>query len=129
MSSRHQARTASALLQATGAASASVIAARMQAFSNPAPVLSTWHQSEARRMASEKIGAAGEGLLAAGAELALLPYRALQLAVRPAAWTPAGWLDAWMDAAGLWLGVGNAALRPAKVAAVRNRARLARGGR
>jgi hypothetical protein len=129
MSSRHQARTASALLHATGAASASVIAARMQAFSNPATVLSPWHQSEARRMASEKIGAAGECLLAAGAELVLLPYRALQLAARPAAWTPAGWLDAWMDAAGLWLGVGNAALRPAKVAAVRNRARLARGAR
>lgn len=129
MSSRQQARTASALLHATGAASASVINARVQAFSNPASLLSPWHQSELRRMTSEKLAAASEGFLAASAELALLPYRALLLAARPAIWTPAGWLNAWMDASGLWLGVGNAALRPAKVAAVRNRARLARSRR
>jgi hypothetical protein len=35
-------------------------------------------------------------------------------------------MDAWMEGANLWLGVGNAALRPAKTTAVRNRSRLAK---
>lgn len=127
MSSRHhQARTAVELLNTTGSASASVIAARMLAFSDPATVMSPWHQSEAHRMTSEKLAAGGEGMLSAGMELAMLPYRMLQLGARPSAWTPAGWMNAWMDGAGLWIGVGNAALRPAKSAAVRNRTRLAR---
>ena len=126
MSPTRQARTALALLNTTGAASASVIATRMLAFSDPTTVLSPWHQSEARRMTLEKIGAAGEGMLSAGAELSMMPMRMLQLSARPSAWTPAGCMDAWMEGAGLWIGVGNAALRPAKTAAVRNRSRLAR---
>ncbi|HWS78759.1 MAG TPA: hypothetical protein VN205_10355, partial [Thermomonas sp.] len=105
MPSRHPVRTAATLLTTTGAASASVIAARMLAFADPTAAVSPWHQSEARRMTSEKLGAAGEGMLSAGAELALLPYRMLQLASRPSAWTPAGWVDAWMHGAGLWVGV------------------------
>lgn len=126
MPPRHQARTAADLLTATGNASARVIAARMLAFSDPAGALSPWHQAEAQRMTSEKVGAASEGLFAAGAELAMLPYRMLQIAARPAAWTPGGWMDAWMASAGLWIGVGNAALRPARTTVVRNQARLAR---
>lgn len=126
MPSRHQARTAADLLTATGNASAHVIATRMLAFSDPARALSPWHQAEAQRMASEKVGAASEGALAAGAELAMLPYRMLQIAARPGAWTPGGWVDAWMAGAGLLIGVGNAALRPARTVAVRNQARLAR---
>jgi len=126
MSSRHQARAAADLLTTTGNASARVIAARMLAFSVPAGALSPWHQAEAQRMTSEKVSAASEGLLSAGAELAMLPYRMLQIAARPAAWTPSGWMDAWMASAGLWIGVGNAALRPAKTTVVRNQARLAR---
>ena len=129
MPSRHPARTAADLLTATGNASARVIAARMLAFSDPASALSPWHQAEAQRMASEKLGAASEGLLAASAELALLPYRMLQIAARSAAWTPSGWMDAWMASAGLWIRVGNAALRPARTTAVRNQARLARSRR
>ena len=69
MPSRHQARTAADLLTTTGNASARVIAARMLAFSDPAGALSPWHQAEAQRMTSEKVGAASEGLLAAGAEI------------------------------------------------------------
>jgi len=126
MSSRHQARAAADLLTTTGNASARVIAARMLAFSDPAGALSPWHQAEAQRMTSEKVSAASEGLLSAGAELAMLPYRMLQIAARPAAWTPSGWMDAWMASAGLWIGVGNAALRPARTTVVRNQARLAR---
>jgi hypothetical protein len=126
MPPRHTARSTAALLNATAAASASVIAARMLAFSNPATALSSWHQSEAQRMSSEKVAAARDGALSAGAELCLMPARLLQLAARPASWTPAGWMDAWMEGATLWLGVGNAALRPAKTTAVRNRSRLAK---
>ena len=126
MPARHQVRTAADLLTTTGNASARVIAARMLAFSDPAGALSPWHQAEAQRMTSEKVSAASKGLLSAGAELAMLPYRMLQIAARPAAWTPGGWMDAWMDSAGLWIGVGNAALQPARATVVRNQARLAR---
>ena len=126
MPSRDHAHTAVALLNASGRASASVIAARMLAFSNPATVLSPWHQSEARRMTAEKLDAAGDGMRAAGMELAMLPARLMMIGARPAAWTPAGWMNACSDAAALWIGVGNAALRPARNTAVRNQRRLAR---
>ena len=126
MSPGKQARTATALLKATGTASANVITSRVLAFSNPATMLSPWHQSEAKRMTSEKVDAASEGLLAANAALAMLPYRMLQLGMRPSSWSPAGWMGAWQDAAGLWVGVGNAALRPAKKTVVSNQARLAK---
>ena len=129
MPSRDQARTAAALLNATGSASASVITARMLAFSNPATVFSPWHQSEAKRMSSEKIDAMNAGMRAASMEMALLPSRMLMIGARPASWTPTGWMGACTEAAGLWIGIGNAALRPAKSTAVRNRSRLARTGR
>ena len=126
MRPRDQARAATELLNAAGSASASVITARMLAFSNPATVMSPWHQSEAQRMTSEKVAALGDGMRAASAELALLPSRMLMIGARPASWTPTGWMGAWTEAAGLWIGVGNAALRPAKSTVVRNRSRLAR---
>lgn len=99
MSSGRQIRTAAALLSATGAASASMIAARMPAFSSPTDVLSTWHLSEARRMTSEKINAASECMRSASAELALLPSRMLMISVRPSSRTAAGWMNAWQQAA------------------------------
>ena len=126
MRPRDQVRTAAALLNATGSASASVIASRMLAFSNPATMLSPWHQSEAKRMSSEKVDAMHAGMRAASMELALLPSRMLMIGARPSSWTPNGSMTACMDTAGLWIGVGNAALRPAKSTAVRNRSRLAR---
>lgn len=129
MSPRRNVRAAAALLGSTGAASASVIAARLQAFSAPSGAWSAWHQSELQRMVTEKFDAAGEGARAAGMELAMLPYRMLQLGAGPAPWTPAGWMDAWMRLAGLWIGVGNAALRPVRTKAARNRARLGRARR
>ena len=126
MSPRQQTRTATTLLNTTGAASANVIAARVLAFSNPATVLSPWHQSEAKRMTEEKINAASDGMLAASTELGQLPYRMLQLGMRPSSWSPANWMTTWQEAVGLWVGVGNAALRPAKKTVVQNKARLAR---
>jgi len=127
MPARHQTRTATALLNATSTASANVIAARMLAFSNPATMLSPWHQSEAKRMTSEKVTAAKKGMLAANTALAMLPYQMLQLGMRPSSWTASGLFGAWQDAAELWVGVGNAALLPAKQTVVRNQARLEKG--
>ncbi|MES2858620.1 MAG: hypothetical protein V4704_05515 [Pseudomonadota bacterium] len=124
-----QARAAATLLTATGTASASVIAARMLAFSNPATAMSPWHLAEAQRMSSEKLDAGNAGLLAASSEMAMLPARMLQLAARPSAFTPTGWMNFWMEGAGLLLGIGNAALAPAKSTAVRNQARLAKRSR
>ena len=124
MASRNQISTATTLLNATGSASANVIAARMLAFSNPATMLSPWHQAEAKRMTSEKMNAASEGMLSASAELAMLPSRLLMISARPSSWTTAGLMNAWQEAAGLWVGVGNAALRPAKKTVVRNQSRL-----
>jgi hypothetical protein len=121
---RNTARSTAALLNATAAASASVIAARMLAFSNPATVLSSWHQSEAQRMSSEKLAAARDGAFSAGMELCMMPARLLQLGARPASWTPAGWMGAWMEGANLWLGVGNAALRAASAYRVLRRSLL-----
>jgi hypothetical protein len=126
MPSRPTTRSTAALLNATAAASASVIAARMLAFADPATSLSAWHRTEALRMSSEKLAAARDGALSATLELSMLPFRMWQLAARPSAWTPAGWLDAWTRGIELWLGVGSAALRPATRTAVRNRSRLAR---
>lgn len=124
--SNRQGRAAAKLLTATGSAAASVIAARMLAFSNPATVMSAWHQAEAKRMTSEKLAAGSDGIVAAGTELAMLPGRMLQLAARPSTWTPMGWMHAWTEGAGLWMGVGNAALAPAESTATRNRRRLAK---
>ncbi|GHC10621.1 hypothetical protein [Thermomonas carbonis] len=129
MSSRRETRAATALLNTTGTAAANVIAARMLAFSNPATMLSPWHQSETRRMTAEKIDATTDGMQAAGMELAMLPARIMMIGARPASWTPAGWMNAWNDVAGLWIGVGNAALRPARNTAVRNQRRLSRTSR
>ncbi|MEO6226609.1 MAG: hypothetical protein ABIO61_01960 [Thermomonas sp.] len=126
MSSRNESCTGNTLFNTIGTASANVIAARMLAFSNPATVLSPWHQSEARRMTSEKLDAASEGMREASVELAMLPSRLLMISATPSAWTPSGWMSAWEDAAGLWVGVGNAALQAAKTTVVRNEARLAR---
>ena len=126
MSSRRETRAATALLHATGAAAASVIAARVQAFSDPATLLSPWHQSEARRMTAEKADAASDGMQAAGMELAMLPARMLMIGAQPSSWTPTGCMGACHRMAELWIGVGNAALRPVRNTAVRNQRRLAR---
>lgn len=126
MPSRRQSRAGALLWQDAGAAAASVVAARAQAFSGFPGPWSAWHQAELLRMGGEKVEAAGQGLQAAGMALAMLPWRLMQVAMRPASWTPAGSLHAWSAIAELWCGVGNAALRPARDTAVRNRARLAR---
>lgn len=127
MSSRtRQARAAAHLLLATTGASASVITTRSLAFCDAAPASSRWRHAEAQRMSTEKLAAAGQGWLAACAALALLPYRSLAIASQPRTWTPAGWFAAWLAQTELLIGVGNAALRPARSAAVRNHYRLAR---
>lgn len=121
-----QARSGATLLQSTSTASASVVAARMAAFANPWQANTPWPRAEAQRMSSEKVRAATRGALAAAAEMAWLPVRMAQIASRPGSWTPQGCMDAWHAMSGLWIGVGNAALRPAQSTVVRNQARLTR---
>lgn len=117
---------AAAAWNATGVVAASVIAARALAFATGTRPWTAWQHAEFRRMSSEKAEALAQGLQAAGIEAAMLPARWMQLGMRPSAWTPVGWMQAWIDASELWLGVGHAALQPASTTARRNRARLAR---
>ena len=126
MPSRRHSRTGAVLLYDAGAAAASVIAARVLDFSSCSRPWTAWHNTELRRMGDEKVEAASAGLQAAGMELAMLPWRTMQVGARSASWTPAGSMAAWAAMAELWFGVCNAALRPARNAAVRNRSRLAR---
>ena len=126
MPPRRRSSTGTVLLNDAAAAAANVIAARALAFSSFSRPWTSWHHSELLRMGSEKVEAVNAGLYAGGMELAMLPWRIMQVAARPASWTPAGGPDAWAAMAELWFGVGSAALRPARNAAVRNRARLAR---
>lgn len=125
-SPNRQAKAAVDLLGATGNASASVIASRLLAFSDATTAMSPWHQTEARRMVEEKVDAMQSGMLAASAELAMLPFRMLTLFTPAAMRTPTHSMNSWLAATDLWFGVGNAALRPAKATAVRNRRRLSR---
>ena len=122
------ARTAARLLADTSSASASVVSARVLAFSNPFDFMSRHQQREMSRMVSEKVKAGYEGWMAASAELAAMPFRLLQATARPSAFTPAVAMETWMALGGLWIGVGNAALQPARKTVMANRARL-RGGR
>lgn len=122
-----QARTAARLMADTGSASASVVSARLLALSNPLDFMSRQQQSEVSKMVSEKMKAGFDGWMAASAEMAALPLRLLQATTRPSAFTPAAAMETWMVLGGLWIGVGNAALQPARRTVMANRARLRRG--
>jgi hypothetical protein len=121
------ARTAAKLMVDTGSASASVVSARLLAFSNPFDFMSRQQQREVSRMVSETLKAGLDGWMAASVELAAMPWRLLQATARPPAFTPAVAMETWMALGGLWIGVGNAALQPARDAVMANRARLRRG--
>ena len=118
------ARTAAKLMVDIGSASASVVSARLLAFSNPFDVMSRQQQRELSKMASEKVEAGYDGWMAASAELAAMPLRLLQATARPFVFTPAVAMETWMALAGLWIGVGNAALQPARRTVMANHARL-----
>jgi hypothetical protein len=121
------ARTAARLLVDTGSASASVVSARLLAFSNPLDFMSRQQQRELSKMVSEKVQAGYDGWMAASAELAAMPFRLLQGTARPPAFTPAVAMETWMALAGWWIGVGNAALQPARRTVMANHARLRHG--
>lgn len=121
---RNQARIAGKLISDSGAASLDVISSRLRALSDPQDFLSPRQQRELNRMVGEKLAAGVNGWMAAGIEMSLMPYRALRVLSRPPASIADG-MAAWMD---LWLGVGNAALGPARKTVVANRKRLRRAG-
>jgi hypothetical protein len=118
------ARTAARLMADTGSASASVVSARLLAFSNPFDFMSRHQQREVSKMVSEKVKAGFDGWMAASAEMVAMPFRLLQATARPSAFTPVVAMETWMALGGLWIGVGNAALRPARNTVMANHARL-----
>ncbi len=124
MSLKRQSRRSTRLVAETGAASAAVIAMRLAAMADPTRASSPRQQAELRRMVREKQVAGQQGAWDAATQLALLPTRAMAAFATPAALTPSGYLDACGKLAALWLGVGNAALAPARRKAVGNRKRL-----
>ena len=117
-----QARIAAKLASDTGAASLSVMSSRLFALSDPREFGSARQQREVKRMVDEKMAAGIGGWMAAATEMSLMPYRMMQTGTKPGAFG-AG-LDSWMMLGNLWLGVGNAALRPARKTVVANRSRL-----
>ncbi len=121
---RNQARITGKLISDSGAASLDVISSRLRALSDPQDFLSPRQQREVNRMVSEKLAAGMDGWMAAGIEMSLMPYRMLQAMSKPPASATDGMM-AWMN---LWLGVGHAALRPARKTVVANRKRLGRAG-
>jgi hypothetical protein len=130
MSTRNkQAHVAAKLLAQTSSASLSVVSSRLLALANPRDFLSRRQQRETRLMVSEKLTAAFDGCMSASAELAALPYRMLLATAKPSTLTPSGCMEAWMAWGGLWIGVGNAALKPAHSTVVGNRARLQYAGK
>ncbi len=119
-----QARIAAKLAADTGAASLSVMSSRLFALSDPREFGSARQQREVKRMVDEKMAAGVGGWMAAATEMSLMPYRLMQSGSKSG--TFGGGLESWMTLGNLWLGVGNAALRPARKAVVANRSRLSR---
>ncbi len=122
-STRHLNRSAR-LVAETASASAEVITARMLGLGDPREFLSARQQREVGAMVSEKALAGMQGWMGAMAEAWMLPARALATLGGPAAFTPQGAARAAAEIGALWLGVGDAALRPAKRKVSSNRTRL-----
>lgn len=125
---RRPSRATLPLLHDTASASSEVVALRMLDFADPAAWTSTRNQREATRMLQEKWQAGGEGAAAAWMAMARMPLIGAQSGVWFAPWQPQAWWRLWGSMAEAWMGLGNAALRPATRKAVANRRRLrARG--
>lgn len=120
-----QSRIAGKQMAEAGAASFEVISSRLLALSDPGGLLSPRQQREVGRMIGEKLAAGMDGWVAAGIEMSLMPYRVLQAMSRPPASVAEG-VASWLD---LWMGVGNAAMRPARRTVLANRKRLGRASR
>jgi hypothetical protein len=121
---RRPSRASLPLLTETAAASSEVIAARMRVFADPSSWASASGQHEAQRMLHEKFSASGQGAYAAWLAMARMPLQAAQSGVWLTPWQPQAWWRLWSSMAEAWMGVGNAALRPATRKAVANRRRL-----
>ena len=121
---RRPSRASLSLLTDTAMASADVIAARMRVFADPSTWGSAGSQREAQRMLQEKLSASGEGAYAAWVAMARMPLQAAQSGVWLAPWQPQAWWRLWSSTAEAWVGLGNAALRPATRKAVANQRRL-----
>lgn len=125
-SSAQQNRTAAKLLADTGSASMAVMGSRMLSLANPVNFMSARQHREVSTMVSEKVQAGVAGWWSAAAEASMIPYRLFWSSPRADLFTPSGYARMFTDSAALWMGVGNAALTPARNTVVRNRSRLAR---
>ena len=112
------------LMADTATASAEVIAARLMKLGNPREFMTARQQRDIGGMVSEKMVAGMQGWMGAVTEAWLLPSRTIATLSRPSAYTPEGAARAAGEIGALWLGVGDAALRPAKRKASSNRTRL-----
>jgi hypothetical protein len=121
---RRPSRASLPLLTDTSVASADVIAARMRMFADPSTWGSASSQREAQRMLQEKLSATSEGAYAAWVAMARMPLQAAQSGVWLAPWQPQAWWRLWSSMVETWMGLGNAALRPATRKAVANQRRL-----
>lgn len=118
-------RTSTRLLGATALAASQVVSDRLLGLADPAAFGSRRQQREIQRMFDEKSSAAFAGWFAAASEMMLMPMRLAAFAWRaPMSISPGA--EPWTSIGNLWLGVGNAAMRPVHRAVVANRKRLSR---
>ena len=101
-----------------------VIASRLLALSDPRAFGSQTQMRELSGMVSEKVQAGAQGWAGAALELGMLPYRMAWTFVSPSMLTASGAAKAWTEAGSLWLGVGNAAMAPARSKVMANRSKL-----
>jgi hypothetical protein len=101
-----------------------VMSARLLAMSDPREFGSQEQIREVSGMVSEKLQAGAQGWAGAALELGMLPYRMAWTFASPSMLTASGAARAWAEAGSLWLGVGNAAMAPARSKVMANRSKL-----
>ena len=119
-----QSRVATRILTDTASASMEVISSRLLALSDPLEFGSQKQMRELTGMVSEKMQAGAQGWAGAALELGMLPYRMAWAFANPSTLTASGAAKAWTEAGSLWLGVGNAAMAPARSKVMANRSKL-----
>lgn len=104
-----------------------VISSRLLAMSDPREFGSQKQMRELSGMVSEKMQAGAQGWAGAALELGMLPYRMAWTFANPSTLTASGAAKAWTEVGSLWLGIGNAAMAPARSKVMANRSKLRKG--
>ena len=119
-----QSRVATRILTDTASASMEVISSRLLALSDPLEFGSQKQMRDLTGMVSEKMQAGAQGWAGAALKLGMLPYRMAWTFANPSMLTASGAAKAWTEVGSLWLGVGNAAMAPARSKVMANRSKL-----